>query len=122
MRYMCLVYVEEATFDAMSERERRQLTNACADYDDELTKSGHLVMASPLDLPETATTVRVRKGKLSATDGPFAETKEHLGGFMMIEASDLNEAIRLASGSPMAGAGSVEVRPMRPLKRMPLDD
>ena len=117
---VCLVYVEERSFDEMSEREQKQLTNDCIDYNDDLQKRGHLINASALQPVTAAATVRVRNGKVSTTDGPFAETKEHLGGFVLIEARDLNEAIQIAAKSPMARIGSIEVRPAMELKRSDL--
>ncbi len=85
-------------------------------YDDALRKAGHLVVAHALQPVEAATTVRVRNGKLSTTDGPFAETKEQLGGFILIEARDLNEAIQVAAKIPLARRGSIEVRPIREIR------
>jgi hypothetical protein len=85
-------------------------------YDDALRKAAYLVVAHALQPIETATTIRVRNGKLSATDGPFAETKEQLGGFMLIEARDLNEAIQVAAKIPVARRGSIEVRPIREIR------
>ena len=94
--------------------------DACTDeslaYDDALQKAGHLVAAHTLQPVEAATTVRVRNVKLSTTDGPFAETKEQLGGFILIEARDLNEGIQVAAKIPLARRGSIEVRPIRELK------
>jgi hypothetical protein len=81
-------------------------------YNDELRASGHLVMDQALKLPDQAMTVRVRDGKMSAVDGPFMETKEVLGGFVLIEARDLNEAVQIAAGIPLAKLGSIEVRPI----------
>ena len=112
MQYLCLVYVEESRFDVMSESESKALTRDCLVYNDELRKSGHLLGVNALQPVSAATTIRVRSGKLSTTDGPFAETKEHLGGYVLIEARDLNEAIQIAAKSPMARIGSIEVRPI----------
>ena len=117
MQYVCLVYLEQKTFDAMSPDEERAMQRANADYDDQLRESGHLIDARPLQPTRAATTIRVRDGRMSTTDGPFAETKEHLGGFVLIEAADLNEAIGLAARSPMARYGSIEVRPVMELSR-----
>ena len=110
MRYLCLVYVAGAEFDAMSQGELETFQDESMANDDELQKSGHLVMAQALEPVATATTVRVRNGKLSATVGPFAETTEQLAGFVLIEARDLNEAIEIAGRIPMARLGSIEVR------------
>ena len=115
MRYLCLVYIDEATLDALSEREFDALTDAALANDDALRRSGHYVTSNALQPVRTATSVRVRDGKLSVTDGPFAETKEHLGGYILIEAADLTEAIDLASKIPMARIGTIEVRPVRVL-------
>jgi hypothetical protein len=112
MKYLCLVYGQETLMEAMSDNE-------CIAYNDELEESGHRVAAEALEPVHTATTVRVRNGKLSVTDGPFAETKEQLAGFYLIDAADLNEAIQLASKIPPARIGSIEVRPIRELKPTP---
>ena len=115
MKYLCLVYLEEKTLHALPQNERVALSNDSMAYCDELQKKGQLLAASPLHPVETATTVRVRGGRVSTTDGPFAETKEQLGGFLMIDVRDLNDAIRVASHFPAAHLGSVEVRPMKEL-------
>ena len=112
MQYLCLVYIEESAFDVMSEAEQKALTRESLAYDDELRKSGHFIGANALQPVNAATTVRVRNSKVSTTDGPFAETKEHLGGYILIEARDLNEAIQVAGKIPMARIGSIEVRPI----------
>jgi hypothetical protein len=117
MKYLCIVYAEERAFDAMSEREIEALDEASLANDDELRRSGHLIVAQALQPVATATTVRVRNGRMSATDGPFAETTEQLGGFVFIEARDLNEAIQIAGRMPMATVGSIEVRPEFDLDR-----
>ena len=108
MKYLCLVYLEEQKLHAVPDSE-------CMAYGDSLRKSGRYVAAEALQRVETATTVRVRNGKVSVTDGPFAETKEQLAGFYLIDAKDLNEAIQLAAKIPPARVGSVEVRPTREL-------
>jgi hypothetical protein len=110
MQYLCLVYVAGAEFNAMSQSERETFQDESMANDDELQKSGQLVMAQALQPAATATTVRVRNGKLSATVGPFAETTEQLAGFVLIEARDLNDAIEVAGRIPMARIGSIEVR------------
>ncbi len=109
MKYLCLVYLDEKRLDELPDEE-------CVAYDTGIRKSGHCVASEALESVQTATTVRVRDGKVSITDGPFAETKEQLAGFYMIEAKDLNEAILLASKIPPARVGSVEVRPIRPIR------
>jgi hypothetical protein len=116
MRYLCLVYVEQGAFDGMSESAGKDLTRDSLAYDEELRRGGHYIESNALQDVDSATTLRVRNGKLSMTDGPFAETKEHLGGFILIEAKDLNEAIQLGSKIPMARFGSIEVRPIRELE------
>ncbi len=108
MKYLCLVYMEKDKLHAVPDRE-------CAACGDGFRTSGVLVAAEALQPVETATTVRVRGGRVSITDGPFAETKEQLAGFYLLEARDLNEAIQLASKIPPAREGSVEVRPVREL-------
>ena len=103
MRYLCLVYIEEGKFDTVSPREGDILTDESLAYDDELRRKGHYITSAALQAVAAATTLRMRNGKLSVTDGPFAETKEHLGGFILIEARDLNEAIQAAGGFPWSG-------------------
>ncbi len=115
MKYLCLVYLEETVFNAFHSHERHAISDEATAYCDKLQKAGQLLAASPLHPVETATTVRVRDGKTSTTDGPFAETKEQLGGFLMIDVPDLNDAIRVAAHFPAARFGSVEVRPMKEL-------
>jgi hypothetical protein len=115
MQYACLIYAEEAKFTAMTQAERDGYVNSMLDYDEELKRSGHLVASQALKTPPHAVSVRVRNGRASVTDGPFAETKEHLGGFVLIEARDLNDAIKVASDMPMARVGTIEVRPFEEL-------
>ena len=109
MKYLCLVYSEEGKLEAVSDRE-------CMAFGEELRRDGHRLAAEALQPIQTATTVRVRNGRLSLTDGPFAETKEQLAGFYLIDARDLNEAIQLAAKIPPARVGSIEVRPVRELQ------
>ena len=116
MKYICLVYLVEKDMMAMSKTEADTCTAESRAYDDALRKAGHLVVAHALQPVEAATTVRVRNGKLSATDGPVAETKEQLGGLILIEARDLNEAIQVAAKIPLARRGSIEVRPIKELR------
>jgi hypothetical protein len=117
MRYLCLVYADEARVVGMSQREIDALIDETTANNEELRASGHLILAQALEHVAAATTVRVRNGRLSATDGPFAETNEQLGGFVFIEARDLNEAIRIAGRIPSARIGSIEVRPAIDLSR-----
>ena len=109
MKYLCLVYLDEGRLDELPDED-------CVDYDAAIRGSGHCIASEALESVQTATTVRVRNGKLSVTDGPFAETKEQLAGFYLIEARDLNEAIRIAADIPPARVGSIEVRPIRPIR------
>jgi hypothetical protein len=109
MKYLCLVYLDEKTPDELPDED-------CVAYDTEIRNSGYCLASEALQSVQTATTVRVRNGKVSVTDGPFAETKEQLAGFYMIEARDLNEAIQIASRIPPARVGCVEVRPIRPIR------
>jgi hypothetical protein len=112
MKYLCLAYEEEAKLNALSEREWHALRDETVAYARKLQERGHLVVTAALQAVHTATTVRVRSGRLSATDGPFAETKETLGGIFLIEARDRDEAVRLAGEWPSARIGSIEVRPI----------
>jgi len=109
MKYLCLVYLDEKRLDEVPDSQ-------CLDYDEAIRRSGHCIASEALQPVQTATTVRVRNGKVSITDGPFAETKEQLAGFYLVEARDLNEAIQLAVKIPPAHVGSVEVRPIRPIR------
>ena len=109
MKYLCLVYLDEKRLDELPDED-------CVDFDTAIRKSGQCLASEALESVQTATTVRVRNGKVTITDGPFAETKEQLAGFYMIEARDLNEAIQLASKIPPARVGSIEVRPIRPIR------
>ena len=112
MRYLCLVYIEEKKLNALSKVELDALIADALAYDDVLRKSGHYIVSDALQSVQTATTLRTRDGKLAITDGPFAETKEQLGGFILIEAQDLNEAMRVAAKIPPGRIGSIEVRPV----------
>ncbi len=113
MKYLCLVYAEEKRLAALSDSEWDALVVENLELCEQLRKSGHYVSASPLDPVQTAATVRMRNGKLSTVDGPFAETKEQLGGYYLIEARDLDEAVQVAGRIPGARLGSVEVRRIR---------
>jgi hypothetical protein len=112
MKYLCLVYFEPKIWDTMSKSENEALDKDSLAYDEKLQQSGHYLTAEALQSVNTATTVRMRNGKISTTDGPFSETKEVLGGFILINASDLNDAIQVAGHIPLARYGSVEVRPI----------
>ncbi len=109
MKYLCLVYLDEHQLDSLPDED-------CVAYDATIRDSGHCLASEALQPVQTATTVRVRDGKTHITDGPFAETKEQLTGFYLIEAKDLDEAIAIAARIPPARAGSIEVRPIRPIR------
>ncbi len=119
MRYLCLIYDEEAVLDAMPKEEGEAFMNEYFAFTDDIRASGQYVAGEALQPVATATTVRIRNGKLSTTDGPFAETKEQFGGFYLIEARDLNEAIQVAAKIPAARTGAVEVRPVVDFDRQP---
>jgi len=112
MKYLCLVYLDAEHWNACSDQD-------CAVYAQQVADSQKLLAAEPLHDTHTATTVRVRNGEVSVFDGPFAETKEMLAGFYLLDAKDLNDAIRIASGIPPARYGSIEVRPVRELQVEP---
>jgi hypothetical protein len=116
MKYLCLVYFEGSKLDGLTPEEKRALDRDSLAYDRELERRGHFVTADALQPVTEAATVRVRDGRMSVTDGPFAETKEQLGGFILIEARDMNEAISAAAGIPLAKLGSIEVRPILKLE------
>lgn len=113
MKYVCLIYDSEEKRASMSKAELDALVGEYFAFSEGLRKSGHYLAGEALQPIQTAVTVRIRNGKLSTTDGPFAETKEQLGGFYLINARDLNEAIQVASKIPSARFGSIEVRPIR---------
>jgi hypothetical protein len=112
MKFLGMAYEEERTLDELSEREWLELRKETLDYVEALRRSGRLIDTQALQSTTTAATVRVRDGKLTVTDGPFAETKEILGGFFIVEARDISEAIEIAAKWPSARFGSVEVRPL----------
>jgi len=109
MKYLCLVYLDEKRLTELPDED-------CVAFDTLIRGSGHCLASEALESVQTATTVRVRDGRVAITDGPFAETKEQLAGFYMLEAGDLDEAIRLAAKIPPARVGSIEVRPIRPIR------
>jgi hypothetical protein len=115
MKYICLGYSDEQTWETMSERERNAMIDACFAYDDVLRKNGHLVGGEALQSARNATTLRWKNGKVSITDGPYAETKELLGGILVLEARDLNHAIQLMSKHPGMKVGPFEIRPAEDL-------
>jgi hypothetical protein len=112
MKYLCLAYEEEKPFDDMPRSEWDALRKETLAYVEALRKNGHLVLTNALQSARMASTVRVRSGEVLVLDGPYAETKEQLGGFFLIEAKDMNEAIEVASRWPSARLGSIEVRPI----------
>jgi len=117
MKYLCLAYYDARKFDALSPAELDAIVSRCPAYDAALRDSGHLIVQASLGAPGATASVRPRNGKPSVTDGPFVETKEQVGGFFIIEARDLNEAIRVASKHPAASLGEqvgwgIEVRPI----------
>jgi hypothetical protein len=112
MKYLCLIYDEEKRQSTMSKAEGDAMMGEYYAFTEGIRKSGQYINGNALQPVHTATTVRLRHGKMSTTDGPFAETKEQLGGYYLIEARDLNEAIHVAAKIPSARSGSVEVRPI----------
>jgi hypothetical protein len=112
VKYLCLIYDNEQTLFTMPKGEMDAFMGEYFGFTEDIKKSGHHIAGEALKPVSTATTIRMRNGKLSTTDGPFAETKEQLGGFYLIEAKDLNDAIQVASRIPSARTGSVEVRPV----------
>jgi hypothetical protein len=118
MKYICLGYMEEKKWEMMSESERNAMIDECFAYDDVLRKNGHFVGGEALQSAQNATTLRWKSGKVSITDGPYAETKEHLGGILVLEATDLNHAIQLMSKHPGVKAGPFEIRPAADLTEM----
>jgi hypothetical protein len=113
MRYLCLIYDEEKKWAAMSKEEADAVMGEYFNFTEDVKKSGHYVGGEALQPVSTATSVRVRGGKMSTTAGPFAETKEQLGGYYLIDAKDLNDALHIASKIPGAKTGTVEVRPIQ---------
>ncbi len=111
MKYICLGYIEEDKLQALSESEVNAMMDECFTYDDELRRGGHYVGGEGLQSPRNAATLRFRDGKVSITDGPYAETKEQLGGILILEARDLNHAIQLMSKHPGVKYGPFEIRP-----------
>ena len=118
MKYVCLGYIEEKKWEKISESDRNALMDECFAYDDVLRKKGHFVGGEALQSAGNATTLRWKNGKVSITDGPYAETKEQLGGILVIEAKDLNHAIQLMSKHPGVKAGPFEIRPAEDLAAM----
>src|SRR5688572_16707675 len=118
MKYICLGYIEEGKWETLSESERNAMMDECFSYDDVLRKNGHFAGGEGLQGPRQATTLRWKNGKVTITDGPYAETKEQLGGILILEARDLNHAIQLLSKHPGVKAGPFEIRPAADLGEM----
>jgi hypothetical protein len=118
MKYICLGYIEENKWETMSESEREAMLDECFNYDDVLRKNGHFAGGQALQSPRNATTLRWQGDKVLFTDGPYAETKEQLGGILVLEATDLNHAIQLMSKHPGVKAGPFEIRPVADLTEM----
>jgi len=118
MKYICLGYFDERKWEAMPERAQHAFMDDCSAYDDLLRNNGHFVGGEALQSARNAVTLRWQNGKVSITDGPYAETKEQLGGFGMFEATDLNHAIQLMSKHPAVKSGIVEIRPAEDLSEM----
>ena len=118
MKYVCLGYIEPGKLEDMSEAERNAAIDGCFVYDDVLRKNGHFTGGEALQPPGNAVTLRMRGGKVAVTDGPYAETKEQLGGILILEARDLNHAIQLMSKHPGVGMGPFEIRPAAELSEM----
>jgi hypothetical protein len=113
MKYLVIIYTDPAMLDAMPQQEFDRTMRGCIEHADDLKTEGRLIESQQLEAPATARTLRRRNNKLTITDGPFAETKEILAGFNLIEAEDMDEAVRIASSFPWAEMGSIEVRPIR---------
>ena len=118
MKYICLGYIEQGKFENMSESERNTMLDECFSYDDELRKNGHFAAGEALQPANTAMTLYWKNGKVAVTDGPYAETKEQLGGILVLEARDLNHAIQLISQHPGVKCGPFEIRPAADLNEM----
>ena len=112
MRYLCLIYENEREWETLPQGQVEAVMGEYFSFTDEIRRNGKYIAGEALQPTQTATTVRVRNGKVSTTDGPFAETKEQLGGFYLIEAKDLNDAIQVAAKIPSARFGTIEVRPV----------
>ncbi len=117
MKYLCLIYDEEKKLGSMPKTEGDAMMGEYFAFTEGIKKSGHYLGGNALQPVQTATTVRVRNGKVSTTDGPFAETKEQLGGYYLIEAKDLNDALQVAAKIPSSRIGSIEVRPIMELNQ-----
>jgi hypothetical protein len=112
MKYLCLIYSDETMWQKISKADGEKMMAEYMEFGDSIKRSGHYIGGNRLQPTSTATSIRIRNGKASTTDGPFAETKEQLGGYYLVEARDLNDAIQVASRIPGARVGSIEVRPI----------
>ena len=118
MKFMLLIYIDNTLLDALPPGQPDEMMRTCLAHADELRQDGHLLESQMLEDPPTAKSVRIRGGRMTATDGPFAEAKEVLGGFNLIEARDMDEAVRIAAEFPWARTGCVEVRPVREISKV----
>jgi len=116
MKFLFMIYHDERVLEALPEQQMQALVDSALDYDEEIRRSGHYIVSNALQPARTARTLRVREGKVLVTDGPFAETREQLGGFFLVEARDLDEACEVASRFPPARLGTIEVRPVQELE------
>jgi len=116
MKFLFMIYHDERVLEALPEQQMQALVDSALDYDEEIRRSGHYIVSNALQRARTARTLRVREGKVLVTDGPFAETREQLGGFFLVEARDLDEACEVASRFPPARLGTIEVRPVQELE------
>ena len=112
MRYICLVHADPDRFAALTDAQRADLDRRSLAYDRELAEKGHYIISQAIQDGSTAVLVRARNGAVTSTDGPYIESKEQMAGFILVEARDMNEAVRLAAGIPMAEMGTIEVRPI----------
>lgn len=118
MKYICLGYIEPGKFEAMTEDERHAMLDECFEYNDRLRANGHVAAEVPLQPPETAVTLCWKNGKVTTSDGPYAETREHLAGLLVLEARDLNHAIQLVSQHPGMRLGTNEIRTVADLSEI----
>lgn len=119
MKYICFGYYDKAKFDGLSENERNAMFDACFEYDDHLRSNGHYVGGEGLQPPETSLTLSWRNGKVATTDGPYTETKEQLGGILVLEARDMNHAVQLMQQHPALKYGTLwEIRPVGDMSEM----
>lgn len=117
MKYLCVVHFDGTIFETMNADEKRALDRDSLAYDEGLAARGHLIHAEALQSPSSAALVKVRSGEMSVTDGPYAEAKEQMGGFILIDARDMAEAVTIAGGIPLARYGTIEVRPIYAIPR-----